>query len=153
MKIMVMTDEPYPNVSPIREGWYFLADSAVSNIGKPFYLPEFMGKTIVGLSCTVRISRLGKSIDPRFAYRYYAEYAPVLHFVLPAYESELKDRGLPLDASRSFDRSLFVGEFMSLSDKSPLYLRINGIEKAEFNFNKFNEKIDNSVSAASRLNT
>lgn len=145
------------NYNPIRNpyfpGWYLLADSAVTNTGKPFYLPDFAGKTEVSLTCAVRISRLGKSIEPKFASRYYSEYAPALHFTLPEYNDRLKENDLPQDPSRSFDRSLFVGDFINITDLASFKLKINGEEKGEFNFGNLHRTIEDSLSDVTHLNT
>ena len=153
MKAMVMVNNYRPIQSPYKSGWYLLSDSSVTNTGKPFYLPEHYGKTVVSLTVTVRISRLGKSISPEFASRYYYEYAPALHFTLPEYAESLKESGLPLDPSVSFDRSLFVGDFLQKNDTEALKLNINGEEKSEFRFAMLHQSIDDSLFSISRLNT
>ena len=153
MKVVVMVNNYNPGREPLMPGWYLLADSAVTNTGKPFYLPDFEGKTVVSLTYAVRITRLGKSVAPQFASRYYSEYAPALHFTLPEYEERLRESNLPLDPSRSFDRSLFVGDFFSKQDQEPLGLMVNGEMRASFNLNDLYQNIDDSLFAISRLNT
>lgn len=153
MKIVVMVNNYNPLMDSGNSGWYLLADSAVTNTGKPFYLPEEMGKTQVSVCGAIKISRLGKSISPQFAARYYSEYAPSLHFTLPEYGEKLKKAGLPEDASRSFDRSLFLGDFIPIKDKEPLKLKINGEIKIEFDFKQLNLKIDEIISSVSKMNT
>ena len=111
--------------SMVSPGWYLIADSAVTNTGKPFYLPEKLGLVTVALGAAIRITRLGKSIAPKFAGRYFKEIAPVLHFSLPEYREKLKMAGLPLDASENFDRSLFVGEFQPIEGMREINLRVN----------------------------
>ena len=150
---MVMVNNYNPIRNPYFPGWYLLADSAVTNTGKPFYLPDFAGKTEVSLTCAVRISRLGKSIEPKFASRYYSEYAPALHFTLPEYSDRLKENDLPQDPSRSFDRSLFVGDFINITDLASFKLKINGEEKGEFNFGNLHRTIEDSLSDVTHLNT
>ncbi len=59
-------------------GAYCLAmksDSSLLNQRKPFFLPD-TGHTVSATRCLVlRISRMGRSIEPRFAYRYYDQAA------------------------------------------------------------------------------
>lgn len=153
MKVFVIADNYKPVKDQNQTGWYFLTDSAVSNVGKPFYLPENMGMTDVSISVALRISRLGKGISPEFADRYYAEYAPAVHFTLPRYEETLKANGLPTDASRSFDRSLFVGEFIDKGIKDPLELRINGECCSTFSFGNLALNNEEIISKISRMNT
>ena len=47
------------------------ADSALLKDRKPFFVPDFMGRIDYEAELVVRISRLGKCISQRFAYRYY----------------------------------------------------------------------------------
>ena len=153
MKVFVIVNNYEPVEKPFRLGWYFIVDSAITNTGKPFYLPENRGKTEVSMGVAVRISRLGKSIHPQYGQRYFKEYAPVLHFTLPEFGERLKECGLPEDESRNFDRSLFVGDYMPKGDKEVLKLVINGEERAEFSFDKLHIDIDDSLYSISQLHT
>ena len=92
--------------------WYFIADSALINAGKPFFIPEFADEFEAFLAPVVRISRIGKSIASRFAGRYYEEIAPAIHFRASALRRQLLEAGLPADPSHSFDRSMTVGSFI-----------------------------------------
>lgn len=134
-------------------GWYLLADSAVTNTGKPFYLPENYGKVVVSVSIAVRISRLGKFISRKFAPRYYTEYAPVLHFRMPEYERKLKGEGLPGDAARNFDKSLFAGDLLPLGEEQPVELYVNGEKSAEFSRAFLNNSLERVVEEVSQMNT
>lgn len=153
MKVFVIVNN-YLQAHPSQTtGWYIVADSAVSNTGKPFYLPENLGKTVVSLSAAVKISRLGKAVSPKFAQRYYSDYAPALHFHLPDYASSLLKAGLPADPSRSFDKSLIVGEFLSNEGPECLEMWVNGQKKAEFSFDNLIYPINEIISEISVLNT
>ena len=153
MKTFVIVDN-YEPIKPLhRAYWYFLADSAISNTGKPFYLPENLGKTIVHLGIVLKIDRLGKGIHPEYASRYYSEYAPALHFTLPDYENRLKECDLPLDGSRSFDRSLIVGEFRNKIDFQPLILKVNGEPRCSFEIEKLHLKDKDIIFSVSQMNT
>ena len=47
------------------------ADSALLKPGRPFFVPDDMGRIDYEAEVVVRICRLGKSIPTRFAHRYY----------------------------------------------------------------------------------
>lgn len=107
--------------------WYFVADSALVNAGKPFFIPEFAQEFEAFLAPVVRFVRLGKSIGSRFADRYYKEVAPAVHFRASALRRKLLEAGLPPDASHSFDRAMTVGEFVPfslLADGNPLIMNL-----------------------------
>lgn len=144
--------------------WYFLADSALVNAGKPFFIPEFADEFEAFLAPTVRITRIGKSIASRFAGRYYEEIAPAVHFRASALRKSLLEAGLPTDPSHSFDRAMTVGQFMPASliaEGKPL--KLNLYKASDLNrLNPFtvecltagfNEKFDNMLEAVSKSNT
>lgn len=134
-------------------GWFLIADSAVTNTGKPFYLPENVGRTMVSLTIAIRISRLGKCIEPKFSTRYYSEYAPALHFMLPDYGNQLRAEGFSMDAAHNFDKSLFVGDFKPLEEISNLELKINDNTETEFCIDSLVYPLENLISVVSRMNT
>ena len=134
-------------------GWYFVADSAVSNTGKPFYLPDTSGETAVSLSLAVRINRLGKAVSSKFAHRYYSEVAPALHFVLPELRKRLREEYLPQDPSRSFDRSLMVGEARPFSPGEGVVLKLNGEPVTNVRITDPGEVVDKRLETVSQLNT
>lgn len=134
-------------------GWFLIADSAMTNTGKPFYLPENLGRVTVSLSRVSRIDRLGKNISVKFASRYYNALAPALLFSLPDYARQLRERNLPEDAARSFDRALFVGDFADKSAEMRLELRKNGETVCSYDDLQLLKPVDTLIPALSRLNT
>lgn len=114
MKVIVIDNNFQGDVKPV--SWYVVADSALSNSGKPFYIPEEGGEVEVHLSMAVRFSRLGKYIEPRFAKRYFKEIAPALHFRLEEMKRELITLGLPVSAAVSFDRSVMADKYRNIED-------------------------------------
>ena len=153
MKTFVIADNYGRNAIEGEPGWYFLSDSAVTNTGKPFYLPEGRGKTFASLSIAVRFGRLGKSISKEFAPRYYSEFAPALHFYLPEYERRLREMKLPTDAARNFDKSLFVGDFRPIEELSAFELIRNKERVAVFDPGQLCYGIDQLISLISVMNT
>lgn len=153
MKIIVFNNNYNSEPCGHSNGWYLVADSAMTNTGKPFYLPENLGDTEVALSMAIKISRLGKNIDSKFSSRYYSELAPALHFRLPDYETELKSKGLATDASHSFDKSLFIGDFVPMDSIVELELRLNGDKVSLFDRNCLNMPLEDVIHKVSRLNT
>lgn len=141
---------PYPK-SGI--GWLIIADSAVSNTGKPFYIPDGHGKAAVALGLAVKITRLGKSIRDKFASRYYQEFAPALHFYLPEFSKELREAGLSDDASRNFDKSLIVGDFSPKESFRELELWINGEKRVDYDLSHAMQRTDAMLCEISGINT
>ncbi|MCH5230980.1 MAG: fumarylacetoacetate hydrolase family protein [Muribaculaceae bacterium] len=153
MKVMVVTDNYSEAETGNQLGWYLLADSALSNTGKPFYLPDEYGETVAAIGFAVKISRLGKSVAPKFSGRYYSEMAPAIHFRLPQFAERLRETGLPEDPSRSFDRSLMAAPFIPFDKDAGLSMKINGEEISSFRMENLKHDIDYCISSLSRLNT
>ena len=136
--------------------WRFLADSAISNAGKPFFIPE--GEDFVELSVgfALRICRLGKTVAKKFSHRYYDSLAPVIKLVLPALKKELIEKNLSLDPAFSFDRSLFYGDFIPKEDYVPsleLSLLLNGEKVSTFSLSGMTWDFDDVISLISKNNT
>lgn len=94
------------------KSWFFLADSALSNAGKPFFLPD--QKVSAALAIAFRFARLGKTIAPKFAARYIDTWAPAINFRLESLYNLLDEASLPTDPAVSFDKSLFYGDFIKI---------------------------------------
>lgn len=58
-------------VSPLLSTYRIIPDSAIGRNRLPLFLPSSFGPLSVILAVGVRISRLGKEIEPRFARRYF----------------------------------------------------------------------------------
>ena len=153
MKIIVTVNNYGKDAVSRYKSWYILADSTMTNTGKPFYIPDFIGEISVSLGVAIRITRLGKHIDTKFASRYFSEYAPALHFWSPELEKKLKTKNLPADASRNFDRSLFVGDFKQITDFKPLDLFKNGECITDFNIHRLLLPIEKVIEDFSVINT
>lgn len=136
--------------------WRFLPDSAYSNAGKPFYIPDFADNFEAFMAPTIKITRLGKSIATKFASRYYLEIAPAIHFRSPSHMESLRNDGRPDDAGCSFDRSVIVGEMEELAtiDKdSGFTMSVNGNQAAKIAFSRVIEMADEAISKVSSCNT
>lgn len=91
-------------------------DSALLVNKKPFFVPE---KTIclAAHPCVVmRISKIGKNISPRFAYRYIDAVAAGLHLADEGMLALARKEGHSWTAAIAADGSLPVGAFLPLSE-------------------------------------
>jgi len=79
---------------------------------KEFYIPDFSSDIHYEAEVVVKISKMGKNIAERFAYRYYEEITIGIDFTARDIQSELKKKGLPWEISKSFDNSAAVGQFI-----------------------------------------
>lgn len=88
------------------------ADSALLKDGKPFFVPDFMGRIDYETELVVRVCRLGKGIAERFANRYYDAVTVGIDFTARDMQQRLRADGLPWDVCKGFDGSAVVGEWV-----------------------------------------
>lgn len=98
--------------------FYTKPDSTLLRNGKPFFLPDEMGRVEGQAELVVRINRLGKGIPERFAHRYYDAFTVGVNFVATDVLQRLRSLGLPWDAAVAFDQSAAIGEWVA-KDKLP----------------------------------
>lgn len=88
------------------------ADSSLLKSGKPFFVPDFMGRIDYEAELVIRICRLGKNIPQRFAHRYYDAVTVGIDFTARDVQLQLREKGLPWDLSKSFDGAAAIGEWV-----------------------------------------
>lgn len=89
-------------------------DSALLKDGKPFFLPEELGRVDYEAELVVRICRLGKSIPLRFAHRYYDAVTVGIDFTARDLQRRLRDEGKPWEMCKAFDGAAAIGEWVSV---------------------------------------
>ena len=92
------------------------ADSALLKDGKPFFVPDDMGRIDYEGELVVRICRLGKAIPERFAHRYYDAVTVGLDFTARDMQEEARRKGLPWTICKGFDGSAIIGDWLPLHD-------------------------------------
>lgn len=107
------------------------ADSALLKDGKPFFLPDDMGRIDYETELVVRICRLGKSIPQRFAHRYYDAVTVGIDFTARDLQNRLRAEGKPWELCKGFDGSAVTGSWVSLDkfrdvQSIQFHLDING---------------------------
>lgn len=91
------------------------ADSALLTGGKPFFIPDFTERCEYETEIVVRISRLGRSIAPRWAHRYYDAVTVGIDFTARDLQQDLRAQGLPWELCKGFDGSAVLGRFIPLT--------------------------------------
>ena len=88
------------------------ADSAILNQGKPFFVPDHLGRIDYETEVVVRICRLGKSIPQRFAHRYYDALTIGIDFTARDLQRKASEAGQPWTICKGFDGSAAIGEWI-----------------------------------------
>lgn len=102
------------------------ADSSLLKDGKPFFVPDHLGRIDYETEVVVRISRLGKSIPEQFAHRYYDAVTVGIDFTARDLQKRLREEGQPWEIAKGFDGAAVIGEW---TDKN-LYQSIQGLRFA-----------------------
>ena len=63
-------------------------ESAILKDGKPFFYPDWSSQIEYEAEIVVRIDRLGKNIQSKFAYRYYNSYTIGIDFTARDYQAK-----------------------------------------------------------------
>jgi len=111
---------------------FMKSDASLLKDGKPFFIPDFSSDMQYEAEIVVKINRLGKCIDRKFASRYYDEITLGIDMTARDLQRKLRDGGLPWEISKSFDNSAVTGKFISLEkegmdiDSIPFHLEIDG---------------------------
>ena len=77
---------------------------------QPFFIPAFSDDVHHEVEILVRINKVGKHIQQKFAHKYYDEIGLGIDFTARDLQKKLKDKGLPWEKAKAFDGAAVVGE-------------------------------------------
>ena len=103
------------NAVPTEPVIFFKPDTALLVGRQPFFYPEFSKDIHFECEILVRVNRLGKNIQKKFASRYYDEIGLGIDFTARDLQNDLKAKGLPWEKAKGFDGSAVVGNFVSIN--------------------------------------
>ena len=97
--------------SPPSEPMFFLKpDSSLLHKRHAFYIPDWTNEVHYEVELVVKIKKLGKAIQKKYASRYYDEVGLGIDFTARDVQSKLKAKGHPWEKAKSFDGSAVVSE-------------------------------------------
>ncbi len=118
--------------APPSEPVFFMKpESAITRCNRPFFIPDFSKEVHYETEVIVKINRLGRSIQERFAHRYYDEIGLGVDFTARDLQRKCIQEGEPWEIAKAFDGSAVVGSFFpkeELPDAQDLHfhLLLNG---------------------------
>ena len=105
-------------------------DSAIFRQRDAFYIPDWTNEVHYEAEIVIKINRLGKNIEEKFAPKYYSQFTLGIDFTARDVQKNLKAQGLPWEKSKAFDQSAVLGEYLNVNDYSldnlNFELKING---------------------------
>ena len=110
------------NKIPTEPVFFLKPDTALHRNNDPFYLPDFSNNLHYELELVVRINRVGKCIEERFAHRYYNEVGLGVDFTARDLQYKQSEAGLPWEVAKAFDQSAAI---------SPEFFPIEKIENIQ----------------------
>lgn len=91
-------------------------DTAILGKVADFYIPAFSDEIHHEIELVIKIDKVGKYIDEKFAHKYYSEITVGIDFTARDLQKKLKDKGLPWEKAKAFDGSAVVGTFIPVAD-------------------------------------
>ncbi len=137
MKIICL-EKNYPNpVDDVEETlssepyFFFKPDSALSIKNRPFFLPDFSSEIHCEIELIVRICKLGKHIEKKFAHTYYDAIGLGVDISAKDILKQCQIKGLPWEMATGFDGTAVVSDFIEKENFKKLHslnfsLSING---------------------------
>lgn len=110
---------------------FLKADSSLQKNGKPFFIPDDLGRIDYEAELVVRVCKLGKTVPTRFAHRYYDAVTLGIDFTARELQRKLSENGQPWDMAKSLDGAATIGDWVPkelLPDVGRLrfHLNVNG---------------------------
>ena len=103
------------NEKPTDPVVFLKPDTAILLKKQPFFIPDFSDDVHHEVEILIKINRVGKHIDRKFAHKYYKEIGLGIDFTARDLQSQLKEKGLPWEKAKAFDGSAVVGNWLPVS--------------------------------------
>ena len=116
---------------PTEPVFFMKPDSALLLDNRHFYLPGFSNEIHYEVELVIKINRLGKTIEARYAHRYYDEIGLGVDFTARDVQRHLIEKGLPWEKAKAFDSSaasdVYKRQGVPVKMRSPI-LRVTNCE-------------------------
>ena len=124
------------NEKPTDPVVFLKPDTAILLKKQPFFIPDFSDDVHYEVEVLVKINRVGKHIDKKFANKYYNEIGLGIDFTARDVQSALKVKGLPWEKSKSFDGAAVIGKWIDKNE-------VENVDHFEFSLKKNGEIVQN----------
>lgn len=120
------------NEIPDEPVFFMKPDSSLLRNNDPFYIPDWTKEVHHEIELVIKINRIGKNIEKRFAHRYFDEIGLGIDFTARDVQNKLKEKGLPWEKAKAFDQSAVLGNVFidktvfPVMDSISFKLKING---------------------------
>lgn len=138
--------------------FFMKQENAITRCNRPFFLPDFSNRVDYETEIIVKINRLGKCIQEKFAHLYYEEIGLGVDFTARDVQQKCIEKGDPWEIAKAFDGSAVVGKFVPkgrFADVQNLnfHLLLNGEKVQQGNSRDMLFTIDHIISYVSKFMT
>ena len=104
------------NEKPTDPVIFLKPDTAILVKKQPFFIPDFSNDVHHEVEILVKINKVGKYIDKKFAHKYYDEIGLGIDFTARDLQNKLKEKGLPWEKAKAFDGAAVIGNWINVSE-------------------------------------
>jgi len=98
------------NERPSEPVIFLKPDTSVLLKKQAFFIPDFSDDVHYEVEVLVKINKVGKHIQEKFAHKYYDELGLGIDFTARDLQQKLKEKGLPWEKAKGFDGAAVIGE-------------------------------------------
>jgi 2-keto-4-pentenoate hydratase/2-oxohepta-3-ene-1,7-dioic acid hydratase in catechol pathway len=124
------------NEKPTDPVIFIKPDTAILLKKQPFFIPDFSDDVHHEVEVLVKINKVGKHIDKKFAHKYYNDISVGIDFTARDVQQQLKEKGLPWEKAKSFDGAAVIGNWLPKSD-------FKDVDNLNFSLKKNDEVVQN----------
>ncbi len=100
------------NEKPTDPVVFLKPDTAILLKKQPFFIPDFSDDVHHEVEVLVKINKVGKHVDKKFAHKYYDEIGLGIDFTARDLQAQLKAKGLPWEKAKAFDGAAVIGKWL-----------------------------------------
>ena len=147
------------NEVPDEPVFFMKPDSSLLRNNDPFYIPDWTNDVHHEIELVLKINRIGKNIEKRFAHRYFDEIGLGVDFTARDVQQKLKEKGLPWEKAKAFDQAAVLGNTfinkteLADSENIKFKLNINGNTVQDGNSNLMIFSFDDIIAYVSQFVT
>ncbi len=105
--------EELENEKPKDPVVFIKPDTSILLKKQPFFIPDFSNDIHHEVEILIKINKVGKHIDRKFAHKYYEEVSLGIDFTARDLQTKLKEKGLPWEKAKAFDGAAVIGKWVS----------------------------------------
>ncbi|GAB5564393.1 MAG: fumarylacetoacetate hydrolase family protein [Winogradskyella sp.] len=100
------------NEKPTDPVVFLKPDTSILLKKQPFFIPDFSNEVHHEVEVLVKIKKVGKYIDKKFAHKYYDDIGLGIDFTARDLQAQLKAKGLPWEKAKAFDGAAVIGKWL-----------------------------------------